>query len=187
MVNSTDLKAGVTFLSNGQPFKVIKYHLIKMGRGGAVVRVGTKNLITGTNEDKTYSSNVKVEEVTTRKKKLQYLYNDGVNAVFMDPSTYDQIEVSVKVLDSELPFIKEGEDVDILFWEDKALSCDIAPKVTLKVKDTPPGVKGNSASNMYKDAILENGLRVKVPLFIENGESIRVDTRDGSYVERAKS
>jgi elongation factor P len=186
MINSTDLKNGVTYLSNDAPCKVLKYSLIKMGRGGAIVRVSTKNLLTGTTEDKTYSSNVKVDEVTTTKKKLQYLYSDGENATFMDPKSYDQVEVPVKVIKDELPFVKEGESVDILFWEDRALSCDIPPKVTMKVIDTPPGVKGNSASNMYKDATLENGIKTKVPLFINQGELIRIDTRTGSYVERAK-
>lgn len=185
MINSTDLKNGKTFLSNGAPFKVIKYNLIKMGRGGAIVRVNSKNLITGTIEDKTFSSNVKVEEVQTQKRKLQYLYNDGANAVFMDPKTYEQIEVDAKVLKDELPFIKEGENADILFWDDRPLSCDIPPKVSLKIVETDPGVKGNSASNVYKDAVLENGIKVRVPLFINIGDVIRVDTRTGEYVERA--
>jgi elongation factor P len=186
MINSTDLKNGVTFLLNGDPYKVLKYSLIKMGRGGAIVRVNTRNLLTGTTEDKTFSSNVKVDEVVTFKKILQYLYSDGNVATFMDPKTYDQVEVSVKVIEDQLPFIKEGENVNILFWGEKALSCDIPPKVVMKVVDTPPGVKGNSASNVYKDAILENGLKTKVPLFINNNELIRVDTRTGAYVERAK-
>lgn len=186
MINSTDLKNGVTFLSNGAPCKVLKYSLIKMGRGGAVVRVSTKNLLTGTTEDKTFSSNVKVEEVVTQKKNLQYLYSDGTNVTFMNPKSYEQVEVPVNVIKDELPFMKEGKTVDVLFWEDRALSCDIPPKVVMKVVDTPPGVKGNSASNVYKDAILENGLKTKVPLFISNGELIRIDTRTGGYVERAK-
>lgn len=189
MVSATDLKNGVTFLSGGKPWKVIKYNLIKVGRGGAIVRVTAKNLITGTTEDKTMSSNVRVDEVATSKRKLQYLYNDGSVATFMDPVSYNQVEVAVKVLVDELPYIKEGEGVDILFWTDdgteRPLSVDIPPKVALKVVDTPPGVKGNSASNMYKDAILENGMRTRVPLFINNGELVKVDTRTGSYVERA--
>jgi elongation factor P len=168
---------------------VIKYHLIKVGRGGAIVRVTARNLIHGGTEDKTMSSNVKVDQVATTKRKLQYLYNDGVVATFMDPTTYDQVEVAVKVLSDELLYIKEGGEVDILFWTDdgveRPLSVDIPPKVTLKVIETPPGVKGNSVSNMYKDAVLENGMKTRVPLFIETDELIRVDTRTGDYVERA--
>jgi len=186
MIQSTALKNGITFLSYGKPFKVIKYSFIKMGRGGATVRVTARNLETGGVEEKTYSSNVKVEDFSTTKRKLQYLYNDGKSASFMDPVTYEQVEIAMAVLENELAYIKEGDVVDIVFWEDKPLSVEISPKVILKVTDTSPGIKGNTASNVYKPAILENGLTVKVPLFVNNGEKIRVDTRTGEYVERAK-
>jgi elongation factor P len=186
MINSTDLKNGTTFLSYGKPFKVIKYSFIKIGRGGAIVRVTARNLETGGIEEKTYSSNVKVEDFSTTKRKLQYLYNDGKVASFMDPLSYEQVEIPIGTLKSELTYIKEGEIVDIVFWDDKPLSVDISPKVILKVTDTAPGIKGNSTANAYKSAILENGLNVKVPLFVNNGDKIRVDTRTGEYVERAK-
>jgi elongation factor P len=186
MVNATDLKPGVTFLHNGQPFRVIKYSLIKMGRGGATVKINVRNLETGAVNELGFSSNVKVESVSTIKRNLQYLYNDGTTATFMDPKSYDQIEIPVKVLESELNFIKEGEIVDVLFWGERALSVDIAPKVTLEVTQTDPGVKGNSVSNLYKPATLENGLETKVPLFIKIGDKIRIDTRSGDYVERAE-
>ena len=104
----------------------------------------------------------------------------------MDPKSYEQVEVGEDIVREELPFIKEGGEVNLLFWDDKALTIDIPPKVVLRVDDTPPGVKGNSATNIYKQARLENGLLVKVPLFINNGERIVVDTRTGEYVERAK-
>ena len=186
MINSTDLKNGTTFLSDEKPYKVIKYSHIKIARGGATVRVTARNLETGSVEDKTYSSNVKVEDISTIKKRLQFLYIDGDDVVFMDPKSYEQVEISTSVVKNELPFIKEGESVDVLFWEEKALSVDIPPKVEMEVVDTAPGVKGNSASNVYKPAKLENGLTLKVPLFIENGDIIRVDTRTTEYVERAK-
>lgn len=186
MIASTDLKNGVTFLRNDAPYKVIKYSLIKMGRGGATVKLEVRNLESGSVERVTYSSNVKVEEVSTQKRRLQYLYNDGTVASFMDPSTFDQVEIPVEIIKEELPYIKEGDSADILFWEDKPLSIVIAPKVVLTVTKTDPGVKGNSVSNIYKPATLENGLQIKVPLFINEGEKIRVDTRSGSYIERAQ-
>jgi elongation factor P len=190
MIAATNLKNGTTFLLNSAPYKVIKYSLIKMGRGGATVRVAAKNLITGTVEEKTFSSNLKVDEVVTQKKKLQYLYQDGVSAVFADPATFEQTEIPVSTIKEELPFIKEGDVADILFWDEagvqRPLSIDIPPKATLEVLVTDPGVKGNSATNVYKPAKLENGLEVKVPLFISTGDKIRVDTRTGEYVERAK-
>jgi len=184
MINSTDLKNGVTFLSNDKPYKVMKYTFIKVGRGGAIVRVSAKNLLSGSIEEKTFSSNVKVESINTFKKRLQFLYSDGANVTFMDPTSYEQVEVPQQVIAEELPYIREGENVDVFFWDDKALSVDIPPKVVLKIIETAPGVKGNSASNMYKSAKLENGLQLKVPLFIKEGETIRVDTRTGEYVER---
>ncbi len=186
MIGATDLKAGVAFLANGKPYQVIKYSLIKMGRGGAIVRVTARNLIDGSVEDKTFSSNIKVEEVLTSKKKLNFLYSDSNSAFFLDPSTFEQVEISVDVIENEIHYLKEGDAVDVLFWEDKPLSVSIPPKVVLRVVDTTPGVKGNSATNVYKPAKLENGLDVKVPLFINKGDLIRVDTRTGQYVERAK-
>ena len=186
MINATDLKNGITFLDNGKPYKVIKYTHVKIGRGGAIVRVTARNLENGSVEEKTFSSNIKVEDVQTIKRQLQFLFVDGNIATFMDPKTYDQIEVPVSVIENELHFIKEGQVVGLLFWDEKPLSIEIQPKVTLTVTDTPPGVKGDTASNVYKEATLENGLKVKVPLFIKKGERIVVDTRNGEYVERAK-
>lgn len=186
MIEATDLKKGTTFLSNGKPYKVIKYTLIKIGRGGAIVRVNARNLLTGAIEDKTFSSNIKVEEVITVKKKLEFLFQDQKMAVFIEPKTFEQIEIPINVIKEELPYIKEGENVTILFWEDRPLSVEIPPKVVLEVKDAPPGVKGDSATNIYKQATLENGLKIKVPLFVNKRERIVVDTRTGEYVERAK-
>jgi elongation factor P len=186
MISATDLKNGATFLSNGKPYQVIKYSFIKMGRGGAVVKVTVRNLETGSIEEKSFSSNVSVDEVNTYKKKLQFLYKDAVNSVFMDPTTYEQIEIPLSLLGESSAFLIEGEDVDVLFWDEKPISCELTPKVTLAVTECDPGVKGNSATNIYKQAILENGLKLKVPLFIKKGDRIRVDTRTGEYLERAK-
>lgn len=186
MIASTQLRNGTTFMRNEQPHKVIEYALIKMGRGGATVKITARNLITGAVINDSYSSNIKVEEVATSKKRLQYLYQDGSIATFMDPSSFDQVEVPVKVIANEIKFTKEGESVDIMFWGDRVLSIDLPPKVSLEVVDTDPGVKGNSASNLYKDAILENNIKVRVPLFINKGDKVRVDTRTSEYVERVK-
>jgi elongation factor P len=103
----------------------------------------------------------------------------------MDPNTFEQVEIPVDLAKTELNFIKEGDTADVLFWEEAPLSVEIPPKVTLKVTDTVPGVKGNSATNLYKPATLENGLKLRVPLFIKEGDKIRVDTKSGEYVERA--
>ncbi len=187
MVNATDLKNGVAFLYDRKPYQVIKYTLIKMGRGGATVKINVRNLITGGVGEKSFSSNVSVDEVNTFKKKLQYLYKDSSNAVFMDPKTYEQVEIPLTILADQIVFMKEGDQVDVLFWDERALSVELPPKVVMEVIQTDPGVKGNSATNIYKPAVLENGMDIKVPLFINAGDKIRVDTRTGEYLERVKS
>lgn len=184
MVSITAAKNGKTFEIDGEPYVVVKYFHQKLGRGGANVTLKMRNLKTGALFEKTFSSNAKLEEIQTQKKPLQYLYNDGTSAVFMNPSTYEQVEIPLAVVEDELPYLKEGEAVDVLFWEGKPLSVSIAPKVVLQVSQTDPGVKGDSASNVYKSATLENGLQVKVPLFIKTGDRVRIDTRTGEYEER---
>ena len=184
MIDATELKNGVTYSERNLPYLVLKYEHQNLGRGGGTVKLLVRNLESGGQETKTYKSTVKVDEINTNKRTLQFLYSDNVNAVFMNPSSYDQVEVPVKILGDDVSFIKVGEEVNVLFWDDRPLSVEIAPKVTLAVADTTPGVKGNSAANIYKSATLENGLVVKVPLFIKTGDKIQVDTRSGDYVER---
>lgn len=186
MIETTSLKSGKTFLYGSTPYKVVKYSHQKIGRGGAVVKLSLRNLGNGSLEEKTFNSSIKVEEINTIKKPLQYLYSDSNSAFFMDSNSFEQVEVPFSLVEDDLPFIKEGENVDVLFWDEKPLSIDIAPKVTLAVANTAPGVKGNSTTNMFKPAEMENGLKIKVPLFINKGDRIRVDTRTGEYIERAK-
>lgn len=185
-IAATALRSGMAFLYEGKPFKVTKYNLIKMGRGGATVRVNCVNLENGANVEHAFSSNLSFEQVDLRKKRLQYLYKDEVTAFFMDPENYEQIEVPLTILGDDIYYIKEGEQADILFWEERAMSVDLPPKIVLEVVECDPGVKGNTVSNLYKPAKLSNGLIARVPLFIKQGEKIRIDTRSGDYVERAK-
>lgn len=187
MINVTDLRNGVTFGLDGQPYQVESYAHIKMGRGGATIKIKARNLLTGSITDKSFNSGARVDSVDMQKKQMQYLYLSGDSAVFMDPTTFDQVEIVKEVLGPTLNFLKEGELANVHLWEGKPLWVEIAPKVTLTVKSAAPGVKGNSASNIYKPAILENDLEVKVPLFIKPGDKVRVDTRTGEYVERVNS
>lgn len=184
MINATDLRKGVSFLVDGEPYQVVKYFHQKIARGGGVVKITARNLIKGTVETKNFASSVKVEEIHTVKKKLQYLFNDDTNAFFMDPDTFDQVEMPISSLSETAYFLKEGESVNILFWDDKPIFVEVSPKVVLKVADTSPGVKGDTTSNVYKPAVLENGLTIKVPLFIKVGDKIKIDTKTKKYVER---
>lgn len=186
MIEATELKSGTTFLLDNTPFRVEKYKHQKIGRGGATVKVTVRNLKTGEQQEKRLNSSHKVENISTVKKPLQFLYSNKSAATFMDTSTFEQVEIPTDVLGEDLVYIKEGEDVDILFWEDRVLSIDMPSKVNLIVKTTDPGVKGNSATNIYKSCELENGLEIKVPLFINPGDKIKVDTRTGEYVERVE-
>jgi len=185
MIGATDLKAGVAFELSGTPYKVAKYTHQKIGRGGASVKLILRNLVTGEQKEKTMNSTVKVNEISTTKKPLQFLYRDEANAVFMDPGTYEQVEVPLAVLGDDVNYLKEGGQANVLFWDNRPLAVDIPPKIVLKVAETAPGVKGNSATNIFKSAKLENGLTVKVPLFVNQGDKVKVDTRTGEYLERA--
>ncbi|MBI3397127.1 elongation factor P [Candidatus Woesebacteria bacterium] len=186
MIKTTDLKNGATFLDEGKPYQVIKYSLIKMGRGGATVRVTARNLQAGGVEEKTFSSNLTLEEINTYKRKLQYLYKDEAVGFFMDPKDFEQMEIPLKILGDSALYLKEGEEVTVLFWDQTAMSVELPANIILAVSQADPGVKGNSATNLCKPATLENGLQVKVPLFINAGDKIKVDTRSGEYVERVK-
>ena len=199
MIDVTDLKNGTTFLFEEKPYRVVKYTFTKMGRGGANVRLSVRNLETGGVEQMSFGSNVRVEAISTNKRVLQYLYKqslrpdgqkDSGSATFMDPKTFEQIEIPLLILGDSLLYIKEGWSVSILFWNSQGvenpLDVELPAKIVLKVIETDPGVRGNSATNIYKPAKLENGLSLKVPLFIKTGDTIVIDTRKGEYVERAK-
>lgn len=190
MIPVTDLRNGTTFKQDGTPFVVLKYAHIKMGRGSATIRVTVRNMRTSSVEEKTFNSGGTVEPIVTTKRQLQYLYTDSSNTVFMDPKTFEQMEVAKNILGERAHFLREGQVVDVLFWsqEDSSAALDVSlpPNVVLSVVQTDPGLKGNSATNVYKPATLENGLTVKVPLFIKIGDKVKVDTRSGEYVERAQ-
>lgn len=184
MISVNDLRAGAIYEDSGNLYQVLSFEHIKMGRGSATIKVKIKNLRSGSISEKGFINGQKVQDVVVAKKEMQYLYQDGDSAYFMNPTTFEQISIPLKII-PEAPFLKEGQSYPISFKDDEALSLVMTPKVDLKVVETAPGVKGNSASNVFKDAKLENGITTKVPLFIEVGDTIRVDTRTGAYTERA--
>ena len=184
MIPVTSLRPGVTFEEHGDIFEVLTYNNMHLRKTSSVVQVKVRSLRKGSTTEKTFASNSEVNPVRIEKKELQYLYKDRDSSFFMNPQTFDQIIIPSKNL-RESKYLKEGEIVTICFNKEEALSMILPPKIKLKVADTNPGVKGNSATNVYKDATLENGLTTKVPLFINIGDEIIVDTRDGSYSNRA--
>lgn len=185
MIPVTSLRPGTTFEDDGDIFEVITYNNVHLRKTSSVVKIKVKSLRKGMIIDKSYVSNAQVNPVRIEKRDSQFLYKDSENGYFMDPLTFEQINVPFFSLDG-IQYLKEGSIAVIRFYRNEALSLTIPPKVKLKIIDTDPGVKGNSATNVYKDAILENGLKTKVPLFINIGDEIIVDTREGSYTSRAE-
>lgn len=186
MISVTDLRSGVTFEDQGQIYEVLSYEHIKMGRGSANIKVKIRNLRTGSTTEKSFISGARVQDITPEKRKAQYLYNDNLGYHFMDSQTFEQFILDQGKVADKGKFLKEGMEISLLTFEGEPLSLELPVKMELRVAETDPGFRGDSVSNIYKDAILENGLKIKVPLFIKTGELVRVDTRTGAYVERAK-
>lgn len=185
MIPVTSLRPGTTFEENGDIFEVLTYNNVHLRKTSSVVKVKIRSLRKGMTIEKSFVSNARVTPVSIEKKDLQFLYKDSENCYFMDPQTFEQINVPLKNLDGH-SYLKEGEIANVKFYKDEALALNIQPKIKLRVIDTSPGVKGNSATNVYKDARLENGIQTKVPLFINIGDEVLVDTRDGSYTSRTE-
>jgi len=185
MLSINEIKIGKVIEVNNEPYVILKTDHHKMGRGGAVLKVKLKNLINGNMLDKTFQGNDKAEEADTQKKKANYMYKDEDNANFMDNETYEQFTLSLDVVGEKIKFLKDGTDVDILYFQGNPVALDLPIKVELKVTSAPPGVKGNSAGNVMKQVELETGTTISTPLFVNEGDVIRVNTDTGEYVERA--
>jgi len=186
MISVTDLRSGRRFLLEGQPWEVLEYHHVKMGRGTANIKVKARNLRTGAVLEKSFINGAKVEPVETERRELQYLYREKEEYFFADPRTFEQISLSESLLGGKEKFLLEGAKVTILFWESEPLAIDLPTSLVFAVVKTDPGVRGNSATNVFKSAVLENGLEVKVPLFVNEGDRVKIDSRSGEYQERAK-
>lgn len=184
MFNINDIKNGITFVLDGQIYQVLEFLHVKPGKGPAFIRTKIKNLKTGATIEKTFNTNIKLEKAIIDKQNAQYLYNSGDIYNFMNMETYEQIELSKEQLGDEVLLLKENLEVDLSFYNGELLGIILPDKIQMKVIHTEPGVKGNTATNATKDAELESGLVVKVPLFIEQGEDIII-TREGKYDSRA--
>ncbi len=186
MISSNDFRPGVTVELDGQVWQVVEFQHVKPGKGAAFVRTKMKNLQTGSVIERTFNAGVKVPKAQVERKPMQYLYNDeGTSFYFMDNETYDQIMLTKEQLEDAINFIKENMEVTVLFFNGTVIGVDIPNSVELTVVETEPGIRGDTATGATKPAKLETGYIVRVPLFVNEGDVLRIDTRSGAYLERA--
>ncbi|KKR81325.1 MAG: Elongation factor P [Candidatus Daviesbacteria bacterium GW2011_GWA1_41_61] len=186
MLNATDLRNGAVFKEDNQILQVVNYEHIKMGRGSGTIKVKVRNLKTGSTTEKSFITGARVEEADVEKRKAQFLYMDKGVYYFMDSISFEQFPLSKDILGEQVRFLKEGLEVVIIVSEDQALTLELPNSLIYEIKDTGPAEKGNTVSNVFKSATLENGLEVKVPMFAKVGDKVKVDTRTGQYIERVK-
>lgn len=186
MANTSDIRNGAVILHKNKRMKVIEFQHVKPGKGGAFVRTKLKDIQSGKVIDETFNSGHKIELIRVEAKAMQFLYVDGDAYVFMDNETFDQINVSSISIGDGVNFLTAGLNVDLLFDGDEILDVRLPSHVILEVVETEPGFKGNTATGASKPATLETGYTLNVPLFIDENDKLRIDTRTGDYVERSK-
>ena len=182
-----EFRNGVTFEMDGQVQQVIEFQHVKPGKGAAFVRVKMKNVVTGAVTETSFNPTAKFEEAFVERREMQYLYNEGDLYYFMDNETYEQIPISKDTLGDDFRFVKENENVKVLSYKGSVFAVEPPLFVELEITETEPGVKGNTATNVLKPATVETGAVVKVPIFIDQGERIQIDTRTGEYRGRSKT
>ncbi|MDR1197078.1 MAG: elongation factor P [Candidatus Nomurabacteria bacterium] len=186
MYQPTDLKKGTIIQLDGQPYRVVEYAQKVMGRGGSIVNVKIKNLVTGSVIPKTYKGQDKIEAAEVSNQVAQYLYSDGGDLHFMNPESFEQFQVDTTSAEDVPKYIREGVEVQLQFFDGRVINVELPTTVNLNVTYTENVVKGDTTSSVLKDAQTDTGITVKVPAFIKTGDDIKVDTRDGSYIERVK-
>ena len=184
MIFAGDFRNGTTFEMDSQVYRVVEFQHVKPGKGAAFVRTKLKNVIAGTTMEKTFNPSEKVEEVSITTGEMQYLYNDGETYTFMDNNTYEQVELNKSAIEDILPYLLDNMNVKVLSYKGNIFGVEPPTFVELEVTYTEPGFSGNTTTTSGKPATLENGLEISVPLFIEIGDVIKIDTRTGLYMER---
>lgn len=185
MISAGDFRNGSTFEIDGNVVSVVEFQHVKPGKGAAFVRAKIKNVITGAVTERTFNPNDKYQEAFIERKEMQYLYNDGDLYYFMDNDTFEQIPINSSVLGSNFKFVKENMTCKVLSYKSSVFGVEPPLFVELLITETEAGFKGDTATNATKPATLETGAQIRVPLFIEEGEKIKIDTRTGEYIERA--
>jgi elongation factor P len=186
MFGVTDLKKGTLIKIDGQPWKVVEYNQKQMGRGGSIVNTKLKNMLDGKVVPKTFKGADKIEPADIENKTVQYLYNDGSNAFFMDGESFEQYELPVEELTHEMQFLLEGIDVQLQLFDGKAVNIELPKNLFLKVLEAPEVVKGDTSGALTKEIVVETGYKLKGPAFIKPGDEISIDTETGAYRERKK-
>ena len=184
MIDINDIKNGMTVIIDGQIYQIVDFLHVKPGKGSAFMKMKLKNLRAGTTLEKTMNTNIKLEKANITKVQMSYLYSTGDEYVFMDMNTYEQVTLPEKQIEDEAKFLKENLEVELVYFNDELLGVNLPDKIDYKVTSTTDAVKGNTSTNAQKDAELENGLVIKVPLFINNDDEVVVSTADGKYVSR---
>jgi elongation factor P len=184
VISTADFKRGLTIEVDGEVFQIVEFQHVKPGKGGAFVRTKLRNLRTGNVLDRTFRAGERMEAARIERKPMQYLYRSGSDYVLMDLETYDQISLEADKFGDEVKYLKEGLEVSVIMHEDRVMGVELPDTVDLQVTQTDPGLRGDTASGGSKPALVETGATVDVPLFIDNGDIIRVDTRSGQYVSR---
>lgn len=185
-LNVNDLRNGAVFKEDGQILQVLTYEHIKMGRGSGTIKVKVRNLRTGSIVEKSFITGARVEEADVVKKKVQYLYRDGDDYNFMDPITFEQFALAGSIVGEQGKYLQEGMEVQLIVSGEEGLGLELPNSIIYTISETGPGEKGNTVSNVFKEAVLDNGLAVKVPMFMKIGDKVKIDTRTGQYVERVK-
>ena len=186
MVYASDFRKGITFEINGEPHVILDFQHVKPGKGAAFVRTKYRNILTGATREEAFNPNDKFENAHIETKQMQYLYSDGELYYFMDQDTYDQVPLNADQVEDAIKYLRENDIATIKFYKDNAFLVEPPNFVDLKVIETEPGVKGDTATNVTKAATVETGAVIQVPIFIEEGEVIKIDTRTGEYLSRSK-
>ncbi len=186
MITAGDFRNGKTFEMDGKVMQVVEFQHVKPGKGGAFVRTKMRNVVTGAVTETSFNPTAKFEEAFVDRKDMEYSYNDGDLYYFMDPESYELVPINKDVLGDNFKFVKENMTCKIMSYKGSVFGVEPPNFVELEVTESDPGVKGDTATNVTKPAILETGAEIKVPLFINPGDKIRIDTRTGEYLERCK-
>lgn len=186
MLNVNELRNGTFFKEGKDIFLVVTYEHMKTGRGSGNIKLKVRNVRTGSIVEKSFITGARVDEADVEKKKAQFLYRDADTYSFMDPVSFEQFSVSSQVLGMQVKYLKDGLDVILIVSEEEVLGLELPMSLVYSITETGPEEKGNTVSNVFKEATMDNGLVIKVPMFMKVGEHVKIDTRSGEYVERVK-